>query len=588
MSSAGASFAAAGNSGPVSYAEIKNKNEIIYANLTSDGSVSAVYTVNRFEVTKAGSITDHGDYSSVVNLTDTGTLIRQDDSVSFEAQKGNFYYQGNMGSPDLPWTFDISYYMDGVKTPPEELAGRSGKLDIHIVTAKNSAADPVFYDHFMLQISMTLDSDKCGDIESQGASIAGAGKNMIITHTVMPGKDADITLSASVKDFEMGGIEIAAVPFSMNVDLPDTDDMTDDFTALSDAISGLDEGVVDLLDGIGELKSGSNRLKNGSSDIRQGLEQLSGNSDSLISASGKINGALSKIASSLNSGAGGGAGDIAQLPQALKQLAQGLRDLTSGLADLKNGFAPAYAALDSAMNDIPSSSIDPSDIAALYTGDAGHDAVITQLIDSYQAAQTAKGTYNSVKGAFDAIVPAIDTMSGSVDTIAGALTQMSEEIGPAMSDFTAQMKQLANGLSQLSDNYGDFHNGLAEFMGGLSDLTNGYKDFDSGVSAFSRGIKNLYDGVEELQDGTGKLADETDDMPETVQAKIDDLLDEYTGTDFELISFTSPLNENISLVQFVIKCGGIAKQDEEVTKAAEPQSLSIWDRFIALFRSKEE
>jgi X-X-X-Leu-X-X-Gly heptad repeat protein len=125
-------------------------------------------------------------------------------------------------------------------------------------------------------------------------------------------------------------------------------------------------------------------------------------------------------------------------------------------------------------------------------------------------------------------------------------------------------------------------------MGGLSDLTNGYKDFDSGVSAFSRGVKNLYDGVEELQDGTGKLADETDDMPETVQSKIDDLLDEYTGGDFELISFASPRNGNISLVQFVIKCGGIEKPDETVMEAAEPQPLSIWDRFIALFHGKEE
>jgi len=568
-------------------AEIKGKDEVIYAILASDGSARAMYAINHFAIAEAGSITDFGDYMSVKNLTDTAPMEHNDDAVTVQTNAENFYYQGNMATTELPWIFDIGYSLDGVETAPQELAGESGMLEIHITTKQNASINPVFYDNYMLQISITLDTDKCGDIKAPGATVASAGKSKVIAYTVMPGKDADISLSAIVRDFTMTGIDIAAMPFSMNVELPDTNDMVNDFTTLSDAISDLNDGVGDLLDGVAELKSGSNKLKNGSSDIKQGLEQLSGNSGQLIEASAQIKKALSQIASSLNSGLGDDLGDIAQLPQGLAQLAQGLRDISSGLTSLKDGFVSAYGALDDAMRDIPSATIDPADIAALYTGDPDHDAVITALVDSYEAAQTAKGTYNSVKDAFDAVGPTIDTLTGSIMTMAGTLDQMSAEIAPALSDFMSQLQQLAGGLTQLSNNYGDFHSGLTKYMSGLNDLADGYKDFHSGVLAFSRGVSDLYDGVEELHDGTGKLTDETDDMPETMQSEIDNMLDEYTGSDFDPISFTSPMNDNIDLVQFVLKCDGIEKPEETKGAEVETSDETFLDRLIALFTGKK-
>lgn len=591
MPSAGASLAASNNPDS-SAAEIENKDEVIYANLASDGSVSAVHVVNHFEVTKAGIITEYGDYSSVVNLTDTGLLSQQDDSVTFDTQEGNFYYQGNMEATNLPWIFDISYYMNSVKTPPQELAGKSGKLEILIATTKNATVNPVFYDNYILQISMTLDSDKCSDVESSGATIARAGENMVIAHTVMPGKDADITLTATVNDFTMNGIDISAMPFSMDIDLPDTDDMVSDLEKLTDAISDLNDGVGDLLDGVADLKTGANGLKNGSSDIQQGLSQLSGNSGQLIEASTQIKDALSQIASSLSGGLSGDfdLNDLTRLPEGLTQLAQGLKDISDGLSGLKNAFLPAYQALDAAMQDIPDTSITPEQLPDLYEQtDPSQHALLDELVDSYKAGQTAKGTYNNVKGAFDAVGSTIDTLSGGIDTIAGTLDEMSESIGTALSglDGLNQFGELASGLTALSQSYGDFHSGLTDYMGGFDDLAGGYADFHSGLTAFSRGVSELYNGVEDLHDGTGQLRDKTADMPDTMQTKIDDMLDEYTGSDFNPVSFTSPLNDKVDLVQFVFKCDGIKKQDEANEPVTEPEQETIWDRFVALFGGKE-
>jgi hypothetical protein len=141
-------------------AEVKGKDEVIYAILASDGNVSSIYAVNHFAIAEAGSITDYGDYTSVKNLTDTTLMTQNGDAVSVQTNAENFYYQGNMANTELPWIFDISYFLDGVKTAPQELAGKTGKIEIHITTQKNTALNSTFNENYMLQISITLDMQR--------------------------------------------------------------------------------------------------------------------------------------------------------------------------------------------------------------------------------------------------------------------------------------------------------------------------------------------------------------------------------------------------------------------------------------------
>ena len=596
---AGVSFAAASNpnsgvSGSAGGdAAVKNKQEVIYATLGSDGSIHAAYVVNHFEVTGAGKITDHGLYSSVENLTSTDPLEHAGDAVSFKAPEGNFYYQGNMVSTDLPWLFELSYYLGGIKTAPQDLAGKSGQLEIRISTKQNGKIDKTFYENYMLQISLTLDTEKCGDIHAPDATIASAGKNTVVSYTVMPKKDADFRLTASVKDFEMVGMQISGMPLSINMELPDTEDMTSDFDKLSDAVSDLDDGVGDLADGVKDLKKGSGKLKKGSADIKNGLAELRKNSGQLTQTSSQINGALLKMASSLKDALSGDINldDLNRLPQGLAQLAGGLKDISGGLAELKKGFSSAYTALNDAIRGIPETAVTQAQIDALYAAtDPTQHGVLDKLVASYSAGQTAKGTYNQVKDAFDSVGPTIDTLSGSIDTIAGTLNDMSSKIAETLSGMSAlqQLGQLSSGLSELSENYAAFHKGLAGYMDGVAKIADGYPDFHSGLSAFDSGVQDLYDGVTELHDGTSEFKDETADMPDTFQTKIDDLMDEYTGSDFKPVSFLSSRNSNTGLVQFVLKCDAIEKPEATAKAPAERKDGTVWDRFAALFKNKEE
>jgi putative membrane protein len=568
---------------------IKNKNEIVYATLSPTGSVEGVYTVNEFELSQTGSVTDYGAYTSAVNLTDTQRLSSANGSVSFESDAGGFYYQGNMGAVDLPWTISTSYSLDSAAIRPEELAGKSGLLEIKLTTARNQAINPVFYEHYVLQITITLDTKTCEDIDAPGATIASAGANTVAVFSILPKKDADIRLTANVKDFEMEGITLSALPFSMDMDLPDTDEMVDDFRSLADAISDLNDGVRKLNNGTSDLYDGALALSDGSAEIRDGLGELDDHSGDLADGSAQIRGALREIASGLNSSSGDmDLSSLAELPAGLSQLAQGLDGVAGGMAELHANFTTAYAALDNAMGDIPNASISQEQLQALYgQTDPSQYGLLDQLTAYYSAALTAKGTYDHVKAAFDAVGTTLDTLKASVTTISGTLTSMSAQIGSALSgsDMMAQLEKLKSGMSELADSYSEFHHGLLAYLDGVSELASGYEEFDTGIMDFSEGVGDLKDGVGDLYDGTKELNDEVSDMPDTVQTEIDDMLSDYTDTDFTPVSFTSPLNTHTGSVQFVLKCAGIEKPEaRQAEEPVEVKPATIWERFLALFQ----
>ncbi len=572
-------------------AVVESKDEVIYATLAADGRVRAAYAVNHFALAQAGSLMDFGEYLSVTNLTDTTPLTYQGKLVGIPSAAEHFYYQGNLATTDLPWLIDLAYTLDGAPVAPAELAGRAGALEIAVRTRQNKAVNAAFYDSYMLQVSLTLDTEKCSDIQAAGATLASAGKSQVVAFTVMPGRDAELLLTATVRDFTMSGIEITALPFAVAMDLPDLDGMIGDFAELTDAIAALDEGVGKLAVGVASLETGLGALREGSADIDAGLGQLRAQSGTLSGAAAQIGAALSQIAAAV----GGALGeldlaDLAALPAGLSQLAEGLEGVAGGLTALGAGFAPAYAALDGAIGDLPDPLLGPEQIGALYAAtDPSQYAVLEQLVDAYTAGQIVKGTYGQVQGAFAAVAPTLETLNAGIGTIAATLRAIADQAGAALAgmDGLAQLEQLATGLATLDANYGDFQQGLESYLDGVSALADGYGDFHLGLTEAVGGAGTLRDGAQTLHDGSATLAKETAGMPETLQAEIDALLDPYTGADYQPVSFTSPWNTDTTLVQFVMRSEGIEKPEKPQNGETAPAHETMWDRLLALFKSKK-
>lgn len=248
----------------VTYADsMPEKEEVIYATLSHNGSVEDIHVVNSFT---SEDITDHGKYTETSNLTTTDKITYKNGKVVVNASETPFYYEGVMPHAELPWDIELSYMLNGVHHDAEDLAGKSGRLKIDIDVSKNSSCDSFFYDNYALQIIMTMDSNYCRNITANGATIANIGSDKQITYTIMPGKGADITVTADVADFEMDEISINGIKLQMDVDV--------DISKLMSEAEALEEGANKIDAGASEVKSGAYDLKKGASEILEGVKNI--------------------------------------------------------------------------------------------------------------------------------------------------------------------------------------------------------------------------------------------------------------------------------------------------------------------------
>lgn len=424
------------------------KTENIYSKLASNGSAQNAYVVNAFSLDSACDITDYGNYSDVKNLSTLSSLNSTNGSVALSCEEGNFYYQGTIDQVQLPWLFTIEYTLDGKPIDAQDLGGKSGALAIHLGVKANPDADSIFYENYVMQISLTLDSTLCKNIIAEKGAIADAGANQQVTFTLLPETDGDFTIQSDVNDFTMSGFSIAAVPYSMSMDTEDlgTDELTSQFTELTDAVSQLNDGTGQLADGVHELSNGSLALFDGSANIQSGLSQLSNSSGSIVDGSAQINSALQAISSQLAAGSSSNSADQSQLPS---QESYTLTD--SEMADIQNAFA----------------SLSPTQSAALQ-----------KLLVHY--------------GYSNGVMASIEDSMNSLTQLQSGLTQLADNYNT----FHKGLVSYTDGIKQLSTGYDEFHNGLHSYLDGVDQIDSGASELADGMDEFNNGVSDMPDQVQ--------------------------------------------------------------------------------------------
>lgn len=562
-----------------------SKDEVVYATLSASGERQDVYVVNIFDMVKEGNIVDYGTYSNVKNLTDLSEIDQDQDRITFTAPEGKFYYQGDKNDAQLPWDITISYFLNGEQIDPEQLAGQDGDVEINIQTAANEQVDRVFFENYMLQISLNLAPDVFDDIETDGV-VANAGENKQVTFTVMPEQAGDLSVKADVVDFELQGMEIAAIPQSMSIDAPDMGEITGEMQTLADAIKEISNGVGELNSGVSDLNSGVIGLRDGSGQYRDGISEINEGSSGLVDASVSIDEALAMMSEAL-----GGNSDeldlsaLEELPGGLIELAGGLQQTAAGLAELKENYALAYDALDEAILAIPDHEITDDQIETLYMSGADRE-VVGQLVDTYVAALTAKGTYVVTKQAFSAVGPTLNQMNDGITDMASTVEAMATEISLSLEgmDVADSIGELQTGLATLSNNYSEFHTGLIGYTDGVAQLSSSYQGVHAGIVELADGTGELETGVGELDAGTDTLYQSTKDMPEQMEEEVNEMIADFDKSDFEAVSFASAENEQINAVQFVISTESIEKTEQETSEEQPEEQKGFWGRLLGLFK----
>lgn len=200
----------------VAQAQVR-KTELVYAKLDAQGALQDLYIVNAFEADAAETLTDYGDYSEVLNLSDSAPLHYQEQAVQLELAPGRSYYQGKPSQQQLPWRFAVAYSLDGKAVAPAELSGAEGLLEMRLDISLNPDL-VAFARASTLQLSITLDGDRCLNIDAPKATLAYAGGNIVLSYVLLPGQEAGYRFSAQVRDFAMPGMQIAGLRMVMDAD----------------------------------------------------------------------------------------------------------------------------------------------------------------------------------------------------------------------------------------------------------------------------------------------------------------------------------------------------------------------------------
>lgn len=539
---------------PASAAAVSEKEEVIYANLTASGEVTGVYAVNSFAVQAGDTITDHGSYTAVRNMTTTDALDQKGDTITATVlEDGKLYYEGTMDTATaLPWIVKLTYTLDGQPIQPEELGGKSGALAINLQVTKNPDCTGDFFDQYALQVTMQLDTGLAQNITAEGATVANVGAVKQLSYILLPGQDTDVTVTADVTDFAMSAISLNGVRLNLGIDLGDVD-----LTAMLDQ----------LQNGSVQLDDGANALADGIAQVQAGIDTLNGNSGTLTGGSAQVRAALTQMQTALN-GISASIDELTTLLNASTQIQNGIAQLDDGAAQLEQQVSfEAYKAI------LKENGLDLDQVKD------GNTQALAQLEQLSKVMPQLKDVILLLKGSS----ANIDAMQTYLDTVHGGIAQLHEgssTLNSSYAEFDAGVRQLANVLTGMLGN-------LSVLADGVNQLANQYGSLDDGLNAYTDGVAQLKDGVQQLASGAVQLTDGTGELRSSVSGldvgdQLNDLLDSLSGTG-EVQSFLSAENTDVTSVQFALQTAAIEVPEAEAEPEPEAAPLTFWQKLLKLF-----
>ena len=608
--------------------EPSEKEEVIYVTLDASGELVSAYAVNSFP---GGEINDYGDYDSV-RVLNTGDEIEYEDGVvNITTDAKRIYYQGGLKKVELPWDISLTYRLDGKAVTAEEIAGKSGEVEIRFTVTQNEECAGTFYDDYALQASFTLPGDVFGDISAPDATVAAVGADRQLTYTLLPGEGIDTLITATAESFSLPAVSINGIHLNLNVDV-NSDGIKDQVGQLVDAASRLNSGASALYSGSQELQTGASGLLDGSESLQSGIAELDAGvaelQDGLIVMRDGLN-ELYASSGDLTSGAGQVYSGLAQVEAALDALSvdtSQIELLVTSAQALADGAQRAYDGAVALRNALSTSALDSALAAngSTYTlsglaqanleaiNELSQYASLFESVNMGQAYNDLVALLNGNASMLNGVSLYITAVGTEADALVSGLGELSAgcsefnsaviELSSTVSGLLSQLVQLQTAIAQLTDGSAELAYGVDAYTAGVAQLVDGFGSVMSGVSALaegssellsgsgelSAGAAELYSGVAELANGAQSMANgasalnsETSSLD--VQAEIDSLLADIGGSMEAPESFADGRNGTVTAVQFVIQTEAIEAPADDAGPEPAAEEQSFWDKLLALF-----
>lgn len=500
-------------------------DEAMYVNLDYYGQIDKVNMVKSISLNGTSSFTDYGDYTDVTNMTDHTEPVLGDGSVTWNFapdQNGRFYYKGVMKNDQvtLPWTFDVSYKLNGVPTDADKLAGASGTVEIHIDATANENAREYYRNNMMLAVAVLVDLTKCYSVEADGAQVQNIGSQTGVVFTALPGEDGDYTVRIGSDSFESAGVLMTMIPGTTK-DLEHVKDLKDAKDTWKEAGDQLYDSMEQMALSVESMRDGVNDLQSGLGSAENARGVWSGSKDNILDNNDKALASLTAVSEQMQAmvphiesakesaeivhdSLGDIVNSMREMQDPLRKLNTSLRGIKSNTEDLAAGIAP----LNQLMQTL---------IALDATLQSSEQIYVTQLASlGVSLEQVENDYYDGDVDLIDDVNVSAQTATPSSATAAGipGVTLNTQQLLIALTQKKAYLEKLSSAstslagkLSSLLDDTSDAFRSMGELVDEidfiLEDSTALYDSLETYYSDFQLAL----DDSEELVNRTTNALD---------------------------------------------------------------------------------
>lgn len=487
-------------------------DEAMYVNLDYYGQIDKVNMVKSISLNGTSSFTDYGDYTDVTNMTDHTEPVLGDGSVTWNFapdQNGRFYYKGVMRNDQvtLPWTFDVSYKLNGVPTDADKLAGASGTVEIHIDATANENAREYYRNNMMLAVAVLVDLTKCYSVEADGAQVQNIGSQTGVVFTALPGEDGDYTVRIGSDSFESAGVLMTMIPGTTK-DLEHVKDLKDAKDTWKEAGDQLYDSMEQMALSVESMRDGVNDLQSGLGSAENARGVWSGSKDNILDNNDKALASLTAVSEQMQAmvphiesakesaeivhdSLGDIVNSMREMQDPLRKLNTSLRGIKSNTEDLAAGVAP----LNQLMQTL---------IALDATLQSSEQIYVTQLASLGVSLEQVENDY------YDGDVDLIDDVNASAQT-----ATPSSATAAGIPGVTLNTQQLLIALTQKKAYLEKLSSASTSLAGKLSSLLDDTSDA-------SRSMGELVDEIDFILEDSTALYDSLETYYSDFQLALDD------------------------------------------------------------------
>ena len=589
-----------------------SKDETVYAVLEADGSIrSTTVSEHLYHAGGLSSVTDRTTLTDIVNTESDAAFTQNGESLVWNTSDTDVYYKGNTDK-QLPLAAAVTYTLDGVEKPLEELLGQSGHLVV-TVQLTNQTAETLTVDGkertivtpFVTAVGVLL-GQEATNVSAAHGLLESAAKSSVAAFVTLPGvREAldgllpsgvsaledylqdTVTVEADVENLTAPQILIASAASAEALgqgdvfDFGDVSALTDGITQLNDAMQQLLSGAAQLVDGAGQLASGSVQLLDGANQLDSGLGQLVEGLDTLTANNAALTAGAQQVADGV-------------LDSASKSL------MENGLIDAPMTWDNYNTVLDEVLQ------LGERTLAA---GRKKMVRTIQAQAPQFKAGWLDLALYLSATRTdsdLEAALRLIQNFSPSV--LVGWLQKVTDPnaqqvihdelvLQTEQSDDIASVRELKENLNSIQffvSSVGRYADGVAAAAEGAHAAKEGSAQLTGGAQALYEGANQLLGGTVQLSSGLNQFNTEgisqltgalDTDQLHALQAVLDAMVQRMQDYD----GFAGTPEGAVSTVKFLYKTAEDVEPAASVVAEAAPVEsgnffVRLWKKFLALFK----